>query len=297
MKFKPDMSYAGLILGVLALSASAIFVRIANAPSSVIAFYRLLITGIVLLPFLLFVKSNRDELKTINAKKYGLFALSGLLLAVHYVMWFESLRFTSTSSATVLVALQPLFSILWAFIFLHEKAAKSSLVGCIIAIIGSAVIGWGDLGISMMALFGDVLAVVAAGIISLYFLVGQVVRRDTGVVTYSVFSYFSSSVLLALYILIMGDSFTGYNAVTWGAFLGLALISTIGGQFIFNILLKKLSATAVSMSILGEPIGTCILAYFILSERIVLRQFVGIVIILIGLGIYFFYPIYKAKKS
>lgn len=211
-------------------------------------------------------------------------------------MWFESLRFTSTSSATVLVALQPLFSILWAFIFLHEKAAKSSLVGCIIAIIGSAVIGWGDLGISMMALFGDVLAVVAAGIISLYFLVGQVVRRDTGVITYSVFSYFSSSVLLALYILIMGDSFTGYNAVTWGAFLGLALISTIGGQFIFNILLKKLSATAVSMSILGEPIGTCILAYFILSERIVLRQFIGIVIILIGLGIYFFYPIYKAKN-
>lgn len=68
MKFKPDMCYVGLILGVLALSASAIFVRIANAPSSVIAFYRLLITGIVLLPFLLFAKSNRDELKTINAK-------------------------------------------------------------------------------------------------------------------------------------------------------------------------------------------------------------------------------------
>lgn len=297
MKFKPDMSYAGLILGVLALSASAIFVRIANAPSSVIAFYRLLITGILLLPFLLFVKSNRDELKTINAKKYGLFALSGLLLAVHYVMWFESLRFTSTSSATVLVALQPLFSILWSVIFLRDKPALSSLVGCIVAIAGSAVIGWGDLGVSVLALFGDVLAVIAAGVISLYFLIGQVVRRDTGVVTYSVFSYFSSSVILALYILIMGDSFAGYDMVTWGAFFGLSIISTIGGQFIFNILLKKLSATAVSMSILGEPIGTCILAYIILHEGIVFRQFIGIAIIMIGLGIYFFYPIYKESKE
>ena len=119
-----NKSYLALIIGVLALSASAIFVKIADAPSSVIAFYRLFITGLVLLPFLLFVKSNRDELKGIGLKKFGMFVLSGFLLAVHYVMWFESLRFTSTSSATVLVALQPLFSILWAFIF---KRTRSNL--------------------------------------------------------------------------------------------------------------------------------------------------------------------------
>ena len=77
-------------------------------------------------------------------------------------------------------------------------------------------------------------------------------------------------------------------------FLGLALLSTIGGQFVFNLLLKKLPASAVTMSILGEPIGTCILAYLFLHESISLQQLVGIVVIIGGLSIYFVLPERKA---
>ena len=95
---------------------------------------------------------------------------------------------------------------------------------------------------------------------------------------------------LAGYTLTQGDSFVGYTDVTWLAFLGLALVSTIGGQFIFNLLLNKLPASAVTMSILGEPIGTCILAYLFLHESISLQQLVGIVVIIGGLSIYFVLP-------
>jgi drug/metabolite transporter (DMT)-like permease len=103
-------------------------------------------------------------------------------------------------------------------------------------------------------------------------------------------SYTSSSIFLAVYALAKGNSFTAYPAESWYSFLGLAIICTIGGQFVFNLLLKNVSATAVTMSILGEPIGTCILAYFILSETISLQQFVGIAVILAGLGIFFSTP-------
>jgi drug/metabolite transporter (DMT)-like permease len=217
-------------------------------------------------------------------------ALAGLLLAIHYVMWFESLRFTSVASSTVLVSLQPLFSMIFGLLFLKEKISRSAGIGCFIAICGSFIIGWGDFQVSGVALFGDVVALLSAGVISLYFMIGQVVRKEIGVVTYSVVSYLSSVFFLLIYALLRGDALTGYSITTWGAFLGIAIVATIGGQFVFNLLLKKVSATAVTMTILGEPIGTCILAYFILSESITFQQLIGFAVIMAGLIIYFFRP-------
>lgn len=290
-------SYMALIPGVIALSTSAIFVKLADAPSSVTAFYRLLFSALALAPFLAFDRARRARLRTLTASRVGLIVLSGLLLAIHYVMWFESLRYTSVSSSTVLVALQPLFSLLFSFLLLGDRPRKSAAAGCLIAIAGSAVIGWGDFRISAGALLGDLLALAAAGVISLYFLIGQVVRQELDAVTYSVPGYLSSAVFLLAYALVKGDALSGYSGGTWGAFLGLAFLSTIGGQFIFNLLLKNISATAVSMSILGEPVGTCILAFFLLHERIAMQQFLGIVVILLGLSIYFFCPVYTQRRK
>ena len=280
-------TYFALLFGVVSLSTSAIFVKLAGAPSAITAFYRLFFATLVLLPFLVFHKNNRQALLAITKKQGLLVCLGGALLAVHYVMWYESLNYTSVASSTVLVTLQPLFSIVWGVLFMGERYGKKSLLGCLIAICGSIVIGWGDFQISLTALFGDLLAFLAAGVISLYFLIGQVVRKDLPVVPYSVLGYLSSSIVLAVYAMTQGNAFAGYAGSTWGAFLGLALISTICGQFIFNLMLKWIPATMVSMSILGETGVTCFLAWLILKENITLRQGVGIVIIMAGLGLYF----------
>ena len=286
-----------LIPAVIALSTSAIFAKLADAPSSVIAFYRLFLTALVLTPFLLLSRSCRAEVRNLRPKQWGLIVLAGLLLAVHYVMWFESLNYTSVSSSIVLVALQPLFSLLFGFLLLRERVGKSAVAGCLIAIAGSCIIGWGDFQANAAALWGDLLALTAAGVISLYFLIGQVVRQDMSAVAYSVPGYFSSAAFLLLYALLRGEPLTGYSGATWMAFLGLALISTLGGQFVFNLLLKNVSATAVTMGILGEPVGTCILAYFFLDERIAPRQFLGIFVILCGLSVYFFCPLLQARRK
>lgn len=289
-------TYLILFGGVFALSTSALFVKLAAAPSGVIAFYRLFLAAVALLPFFLLRKTERRQVKTLTKTQWGQIIAAGLFLALHYVMWFESLRFTSIASSTVLVSLQPLFSIALERVFLGSKLKATAIVGCAIALAGCVIIGAGDFQVSGMSLMGDVIAFLAAGVIALYFFIGQKVRQETSAVTYSVLSYLASSVALAVYIGIQGNSFAGYTTVTWLAFLGLALVSTIGGQFIFNLLLKKIPASAVTMSILAEPIGTCILAYLFLRETITLRQLVGIVIIIGGLGIYFFLPERKKKS-
>ena len=277
--------YIILFLGVFALSSSAIFVRLSQSPSSVTAFYRMLFTVLALLPLLLFSQKERAELKDWSFKEWLMASLSGIIVAADYVIWFESLRFTSVASSTVLVALQPLFSILFGYLLLSEKADRTQLTGCAIAILGSVIIGGGDMMISGKALFGDLLALIAAALIPLYFLIGQVIRRKRSAVTYSVVSYSASTAALFLYVLVKGDPLTGYPAGTWWSLIGLALIATVGGQFVFTLLLRKVPATAVTMSILGEPVGTIILAFLILGERISMQQFLGIALILLGLGI------------
>ena len=281
-------TYGLLMLSVFFLSASAIFVKLSSAPSAVTAFYRLFISSSILLPCLLMSKASLKEFTGLKAKELTIIFISGLLLAVHYVMWFESLRYTSVSSSTVLVSLQPLYSMLLGYLFLKERVTKLALAGCLIAISGVVVIAWGDFKISDEAFFGDILSLASAGVISAYFLIGQIVRRSIGNVTYSVPCYFASSFFLAIYALTLGQPMLGFDAKTWFAFFGIAIVSTIGGQFILNWLLKDLSATAVTTGILGEPVGTIILAFFILGETISLRQFVGILLIMGGLGIYFF---------
>jgi len=281
------VQYALLGMGVLLLSTSAIFVKMAEAPSGIIAFYRLLFTLAFLVPALLARKKEREQLVHLNGRQLRLAVISGALLAVHWVMWFESLRYTSVASSTVLVSLQPLFSILFGALFLKERVSKWGMVGVFLAIFGSAIIGWGDFQVSGAAFWGDVLSFASAGVISLHFLFGQLLRKELDVLPYTVVCYTASTVCLAIYALAAGQSFSGYSCQTWGCFLGLALFATVGGQCVFNLLLKYLTASAVTMGILGEPVGTIILAFFIFGESITLQQTAGMLLILGGLWLFF----------
>ena len=281
-------SYVILALAVFFLSTSGIFAKVAQAPSGIIAFYRLLVAAVALLPLLLCKRENREQLANLPRKQLYTGVLSGFILAVHYVLWFESLKFTSVASSVVLVTLQPLFTILGSYLLWRESCSKGAMVGCLLAIAGSIVIGWGDFSISWRAFLGDGMALLAAAVIAGYFLIGQQVRRSLGVIPYSVLGYSSGAFFLGLYSLACGDAFTGYTTQTWLCFLGLALVSTILGQLIFNWLLKWLSATVISMSILGETVGTCFLGYVLLGEVVTLQQLIGILGILCGIGIFLY---------
>lgn len=282
----PFIAYMALFLGVFALSTSAIFVKLADAPAEITAFYRMLFAAAMLLPFLLGSKKNQQELRLLSKKQWGFGLLSGVFLAAHYVLWFESLNYTSVASSTVIVTLQPLFSVVGGYFLFKERFSKGAITGCLVAIAGSVIIGWQDFQISGQALFGDILAFIAAGIITAYFFIGQHVRKRLSLIPYAVIGYGSSAVFLGIFAFIQQTPFFTYSANTWWSFIGLAFIATILGQTVFNWLLKWLSTSIISMAILGEIIGTCLLAYFILDEVISLQQGLGIGFVLVGLTLF-----------
>ena len=275
-----------LLVGVIALSTSAIFVRLANAPSSIAAFYRIFFSFLIVLPISLLKKSNRLEVLSITKKEIILSVLAGFSLALHYFLWFQSLNFTSVASSTVIVTLQPLFSLIAGYFFFKERYTIIAILGFIIAIAGSFIIGWGDFQISSKALFGDLLAFIAAGLISMYFIIGQYARVRLSAVNWIALSYFSAFIFLGILSYFINIPFTGYSYPTWIYLIALTLISTMLGQVVFTWLLKWFSATVISMTILGEAVGTCILGYFVLNESISLKQFIGIVLILLGIALF-----------
>ena len=288
--------YIFLFLGVLAISTSAIFVKLSTAPAPIIATYRLVFSTLMILPVMILNKKYILEIKKLRLKQLAAVFLSGIFLAIHYILWFESLHFTSVASSTVLVTMQPLFAFIGSYFFFGERLKKLSIFGGFLSISGSCIIGFGDFNIGGIALIGDLLALLAAGVITAYFLIGENIRKNLSLVPYVFICYLSSSIFLLGYSVILKYPLIGYQNSDWLWFFCLALIPTILGQTVLNWLIKWLSTSTISMSILGEPVGTCILAYLILDESITYNQILGSTIILIGIGIFLIGKITKVEK-
>jgi len=281
--------YLALLIGVIAISTSAIFVKLSSAPAPIIATYRLLFSALLTLPFLFWTRGVGQEIVRMTKKQWLLVICSGAFLASHFLLWFESLQYTSVASSTVLVTLQPLFAFIGGYFLFQERLRLLAISGGILAIAGSFIIGWGDFQVGGMALWGDILALLGAMTVTGYFLIGQYVRQAMSLTAYTLVVYTITTLFLVGYDLLLGYPLVGYPAADWGWFFCLALFPTLLGHSIFNWAIKWLSASTISMSILGEPIGTAILAYFILGEVLTIPQWIGGGVILLGIFIFIRY--------
>lgn len=276
--------YAVIVVGVIAVSVSAILVKLCSAPSGVIAFYRLFFSVLFMLP--IFLKGHLSELGQITKKDWLFSAIAGVFLAFHFILWFESLNFTSVASSTVLVTLQPLFAFIGTYIFFKEKLSIKAIVSGGITIFGSVIISWGDFHISGKALFGDLLALIACALITAYLLFGQNVRKRISLVTYTFIVYLICSLTLFIFILTTNERFFPYKASDWVYFILLALVPTLLGHTLFNWSVKWVSTSAISVAILFEPVGATILAYFLLGEQTVWTQILGGIIVIAGISLF-----------
>ncbi|PIC63087.1 EamA family transporter [Sporosarcina sp. P13] len=276
--------YLMIAIGVITVGLSAIFVKLATADVGVIAFYRMFFSVIIMLP--LFLYSNRHELKELTRKDWLFSAIAGVFLAIHFILWFESLNYTSVASSTVLVTLQPIFALAGTALFYNEIISSKMLMSVLIALTGSIIISWGDFQISGSALFGDALALVACAFITAYLLVGQGVRKRVSLVTYTFLVYSASSIALFFYVLSSQQSFIQYPASDWGWFLALAILPNLLGHTLFNWAIKWVSTNVISIAILFEPVIASIAAYFIFRESISISQFIGAIVVLAGIILY-----------
>jgi len=287
-----------LAIGILAVSTASIFIRYANeyAPSLVIAAWRLSLASLVLAPIA--VTRHRAELSTLRRRELGLALLSGLLLAIHFATWISSLAYTTVASSVVLVSTVPLWVALFSPITIKEPLTRPVLIGMILALLGGVIVGmsdscswqagrlacpsWSEF-IQGKAFLGDLLALVGAVAAAGYLLIGRSLRVRVSLISYVFVVYGMAAIALIVIMLTAGGRPFGYPPITYIWFLLLALIPQLLGHSTYNWALGYLSAAYVSIALLGEPIGSTILAYFLLNETPTLLKIIGAVLIMVGI--------------
>jgi len=282
---KPSIHpYIPIAIGVISVALSAIFVKLANADAEVIAFYRMFFSVLIMAP--LFFWKYTAEIKRLTKRDWLFSGIAGIFLAFHFILWFDSLNYTSVASSTVLVTLQPLFAFAGTYFFFKERLSIKTILSGLVAIGGSVLISWGDFKISGTALYGDMLALIACALVTAYLLFGQDVRKRLSLVTYTFVVYGISTVTLFFYILIKGGSFGPYPANEWLWFLLLAIVPNLLGHTLFNWSLKYVSTNVISIAILFEPIGAAILAFYVFNEYLIATQVIGGLIVIAGIMLF-----------
>jgi drug/metabolite transporter (DMT)-like permease len=269
----PVNPYIVLIGGIIGVSTGAIFARLAEAPSLVIAAYRLGLAVLVLLP--LAAWKARGELRRLSAADLKLAVLSGFFLAMHFAAWISSLNYTTVANSVVLVNTIPLWVGIMTPVFAKDRLQRTTVVGIGLSVIGGTIIGLGDFATGGQALWGDFLAVVGAVCAAFYLLIGRSLRRELSLLPYVTVCYGSAAVILWIIVLILGLPVAGYSSRTVAAFWGMALVSQILGHSSYNWALRWFSTGFVAVALLGEPIGSTLLAYLIFDEGLTWLKFCG----------------------
>jgi drug/metabolite transporter (DMT)-like permease len=280
-KIKP---YFMLLLGVVASSFSAIFIRgslNSGTPALIIAFYRLAISSIILIPYTLKYKLN--EIVKITKSDIALSLLSGCFLALHFISWISSFQFTSTFGSLVLMSLQPIYVVIASYFIFSEKISFRTMIAGFIAILGSVIIGISDFALGKESLRGDILALLGGLFLAGYFLCGRDLRQRLSIFPYISLVYGSCTLILLIVGLVNGVSFYPYSSFNFLMFFALAVICTIFGHTVFNWALEYIPAVIISVALLGEPIGSGIWAFLIFKESLSIWHFVGGSIIILGL--------------
>lgn len=271
-----------IIIAIICISFSAIFVKWSHAPATIISMYRMVFASILILPF---VWIYRKEFKKLVMRDWLFLCFAGLFLALHFGLWFGSLKLTTVASSTIILTLQPVVALIGGFILYKERTSKTSLLFIGIAIIGAVMIGWGDLAISKQAIIGDILSFLSVVAVVGYLLIGQSIVRNVShwIYSFSVFSF--AALFLIIYNVLTSVPLFHYDAREWGIFLLLAIFPTVA-HVIFNWLLNYINTTTVSMSVLGEPVGASILAVILLGEKLTTWQIIGGIFVIISVFLY-----------
>lgn len=285
-------------VAVVAVSTSAILVRLSDAPSLVKACYRVLFMTLTVAPLL---PRYLPELRDIEPRDLLFATLAGIGLAAHFAAWFESLEWTTVAASVTLVQTQPAFVAVGAWLLLDERLTSRMVGGILVAMAGVVAMTLGDPLIAALLgdapvldtlartfvgsghLYGDVLAVIGAIMAAAYMLAGRSIRQRLSLVPYVFVVYGVCTITLFGVTASQGIPLLGYPTNEWLLFAGMALGPGLFGHTIINWALKHVESSVVSVSLLGEPVGSAVLALALFTEVPGPATIAGGAVVLLGI--------------
>lgn len=295
-RFSSAVPYLVLLLGILAISTASILIRFAQreVPSLVIAAYRLGIATLLLLP----VGWRQKAFAPLSARERLWLLASGFLLACHFAAWITSLEYTTVASSVVLVTTTPLWVALFSPLLLREKTRREVWLGLVLAMIGGIwiglhqsckveglrlICGWVNSDQQSAIWLGNLLALSGAFFASGYMIAGRRVRPKLSLLPYITVVYGVAAIVLIGFVVITRQPLWPYSPRALIYLTALAVVPQIIGHSAFNWALRFLPASFVTLGLLGEPVGTMILASLFLMEMPTWSEVLGGGVILLGI--------------
>jgi drug/metabolite transporter (DMT)-like permease len=258
-------AYIALLVSVISVSFAAIFIVLCDAPALSIAFYRLLFTTLIIFPFILLKKNIRKELIDLPLKNLLLMIVIGIILALHFSFWITSLKLTSVASSVILVTAHPFLVGPISHFLLKEKLSKINTIGISLSVIGVIILIYGNYGFTtgLDTLEGNLLAILGGIAAGFYILGGRIIRKNVSIGSYGFVVYSTGTIILFIICLFFSVPLINISGKDYVIILIMAIVAGIFGHTIYNWSLKHIRASIASVALLGEPVGSSLLAFTI----------------------------------
>lgn len=272
-------AYLALGVGIVSLSFTAMFVRWADAPGPITAFYRLFFSIFLLFPFF---APRFKTLPKIPSMPFLFPLLAGVFTACDLALWNASLDYTTASNTTLLGNTSPLWVALGTWLIFKKQLSAAFWRGLTITLFGAALIMGTDFILHPRFGIGDAMALFTGFFYGGYLLFTEKSRETFDALAHIWLVGIGASAALLVINLLLGYPLTGFDQKTWIVFITTAIVSQLIGYMALAYALGHLPASIVSPTMLLQPVLTTILAIPLLGEIPGIWQAIGGAIALVG---------------
>jgi len=276
---------ASLIIGILCISFSPIFVKLAGASPITSGFYRIFIAWLCLVPYCIIKK----QLK-IGRKELTIALIGGIVFALDIAVWNLSLIKISATVSTLIANLAPVWVGLISYLAFKNKSGKLFWIGTGVAILGMVILVGVQNLMSLQFNIGIPLALLASLFYAIYILITRGILQKISTITFMFYNMLAGSIFLFIINLFLHNQLTDFPLNTWMCFLGMGILCQLAGWLTINHTLRFLESTKVSIALLSQTVIAGLLAVLLLHETLALKEIIGSVIVLAGIAVTFLRP-------
>lgn len=282
------------LLALLCLSQSAALAKYAAAPPEIIGFWRLLASGLLVLPWAYFQKGLKHQWKAHPQERKWIFA-TGFFFFLHLWTFFYASQHTLISHTMILFATNPLFVALGNWRFRKEKPTGRLLLAYGLAFAALLILLQQSHTQSQSQTLGDLSALASALFFAVYILMSQRCRYVFSNTVFTSIMYLTTCVFFGLVVLGRDLSWTDYPSNTWIGITGQVLFPTLLGHSMIAYLMRHMNVTLMTTGKLSEPVMAALVASFVFDEPLTSHVFWAF--LLTGVGLFLILAPFKTSKA
>ncbi len=216
--------------------------------------------------------------------------LGALDFALAPTLQVTSLLYTQAVDASILIALEPMMTVLVAAVALRERPSRPTIFALIAGTIGMLVLSGSGFGAATPGashrLLGNLLFSASLLCESAVTVAGRTLAPRYAA-SHLVFGMKMAGFLVASLVYaptITSTNFAGITMRGWGSVLFLAVLASMFGYVIWYRVIRLVPVSYVALSLFLQPLLGTILGYTLLGEEIGLQTLVGAILVCVSLA-------------